>query len=293
MIEKHRSLTDSRVLVVGVVRNCESTVEQDVLRIREAFRRAAHVEHFVVESDSSDNTVAVLERMKETVENFNFLTLEKLTDRMPKRTERLAFCRNEYLRHARSCHSNRPLDYVVVADLDGINSHLNEAAVISCWERSDWDACFANQRGPYYDIWALRHSLWSPNDCWEQERFFREHLGNKSVSAFLSVYSRQLKIAEDAEWIEVDSAYGGLGIYRADVFTAPGEHVGVDVDGREVCDIPPFHRDIKRLDVKFFINPRMINGEKNEHTARLFFPRVVKLAIRIACFMIYRGVKIR
>lgn len=277
----HKAINDSNVLIVGVARNCQKTLRHDVLRLREAFASARTMHHYVVESDSDDNTVDVLKRLAEELPEFKYVTHGQFREKITQRTARLAYCRNDYVEYSRMFASKLPVDYVVVADLDGINSHISRAAIESCWDRTDWGACFANQKGPYYDIWALRHQFWSPNDCWAQERFYRQFMGKKTGSAYVSVYSRQLCIPEDHEWIEVDSAYGGLGIYRADVFLSPGEHVGLDAFGREICDIPPFHEAIKVPGVKFFINPKLINGKVNEHTRRLSFPRVIKLAFKV------------
>ena len=278
----NKPINDSNILVVGVARNCEKTLKQDVFRLREAFSSARSIHHYVVESDSVDGTVEVLESLAAELVEFDYVAHGTLREKIIQRTARLAYCRNDYVSYARMFSSKQLVDYIVVADLDGINSHISRTAVESCWNRDDWGACFANQRGPYYDVWALRHQFWSPNDCWEQERFYRQFLGTKVASAYVSVYSRQLCIPEDSEWIEVDSAYGGLGIYCADVFLSPGEHVGLDSLGREICDIPPFHEDIKLPGVKFFINPKLINGTVNEHTRRLSFPRAIKLGFKVA-----------
>lgn len=285
----HKSIEDLNILMLGVARNCEKTLKHDVLRLRDAFSFARSIHHYVVESDSNDGTVGVLDELAAELIGFEYVTHSKLREKIVQRTARLAYCRNDYVRYARLLSFKMPIDYIVVADLDGINSQISRSAVESCWNRDDWGACFANQKGPYYDIWALRHPLWSPNDCWEQERFYRQFLVGKALRAYISVYSRQLRIPENSEWIEVDSAYGGFGLYRADVFLSPGEHVGLDSLGKEICDIPPFHKDIKRPGVKFFINPKLINGAVNEHTRRLSFPRVIKLVCRIASNIIHQS----
>ena len=283
----------ARFLVVGVVRNCEKTLERDIRRLRSALCEAAYVENFVVESDSSDSTVGVLQKLSHELPNFSYKTLGALSGSIAKRTARLAFCRNIYVEYARNSLGKSRFDYVIVADLDGVNNEISAEAIESCWMRDDWDACFANQRGPYYDIWALRHPFWSPNDCWAQERFYRGATKSNVFSAFVSVYARQIEISEDSDWIEVESAYGGLGIYRAEVFTRRGTHVGLDDAGNEICDIPPFHQSIKFPNTKFFINPRLINGSNNEHTFRLMIPRVIKLVFRLSWYLISRGTRFR
>ena len=289
----HVPFAQARFLLVGVVRNCEKTLERDICRLRDSLSQSEYVENFVVESDSSDTTVKVLQKLSHKLPNFFYESMGALSGTIPKRTARLAFCRNKYVEYARNAVGKRPFDYVIVADLDGVNNEISAEAIESCWMRDDWDACFANQRGPYYDIWALRHPFWSPNDCWAQERFYRGATKSKVFSAFVSVYARQIEISVDSDWVEVESAYGGLGIYRAEVFTRCGDHIGLDDAGNEICDIPPFHQSIKTPNTKFFINPRLINGSNNEHTFRLMIPRVIKLAFRLSWHLISRGVRFR
>ena len=126
-------------------------------------------------------------------------------------------------------------DYIVIADLDDVNDSLSNVAVQSCWERTDWDVCTANQDGPYYDIWALRHQLWSPNDCWEMKRFLVSHGVDHSKAMQSAVFSRMIRIPKNSPWIEVDSAFGGLAIYRSDCLRH-AKYNGVSSSGYEVCD---------------------------------------------------------
>ena len=125
---------------------------------------------FIVESDSNDETLEKLSSIK-GVENFNFKSLGKLEDKFPKRTERIAYCRNYYLQELENNEKFKNVDFLATVDLDGVNNLLTNDAVKSCWQmNNEWDVCSANQSGPYYDIWALRHKKWSPNDCWKEAR---------------------------------------------------------------------------------------------------------------------------
>ena len=105
-------------------------------------------------------------------------------------------------------------DYVLIADLDGTNNLIDQKGIDSCFSNDTWAACTANQAGPYYDVWALRHHTWSPNDCWKQQKFLQNHGWSKVHSIFSSVYARMIVIPQFSTWIEVDSSFGGLGLYR-------------------------------------------------------------------------------
>src|ERR1035437_8914171 len=163
--------SDQRVVVVGVARNCERTIKYDVLRLFESLRNCKTLSWVVVESDSSDRTLDALRTLEVDVPGFRFISLGSLHETIPIRTQRIAYCRNVYLEELKSNLLYSEIDYFVVADLDGVNNLVSAEGFESCWARSGWDVCTANQRGPYYDIWALRHPIWNPNDCFQQLEF--------------------------------------------------------------------------------------------------------------------------
>ena len=102
----------------------------------------------------------------------------------------------------------------VVADFDGVLNEINESNIKSSFKNLDWDVCTANCSDYYYDIYALRHPYWSPNDCMIAAKE-NERLGlKKSQSIFYSVYSRMISLKKHLSFIEVDSAFGGLAIYK-------------------------------------------------------------------------------
>lgn len=255
---------DSTFLIVGLARNCANRIEKDLDSLYAAFSEAKKVMCIVVESDSSDHTVDILENLRTKVHNFSYISFGNLRDIHPKRTQRIAYCRNQYLRLIASDKKFSSVDFVVVADLDGVNSKLSPDAVKSCWVRDDWDVCTANQAGPYYDIWALRHPLWSPNDCWEQVRFLKKMSVSSFNSIYLSVYSRMIRIDRSAPWIEVDSAFGGLAIYKKS-FVVSSDYVGLNDGEDEICEHVCFHRKIRELGGRIFINPALINAGQVEH----------------------------
>ncbi len=255
-------------LIVGLVRDCGKTIEGDVLKIRSALNSFKHIQWLVIESDSRDDTAEKLKALEQNVENFRFISLGVLRDKFPLRTERIAFCRNRYLDELKNNQAYDNIDYVIVADLDGLNSLLNEQAFLSCWSRDDWDVCAAKQRGPYYDVWALRHKIWSPNDCWAQYRFMVKNHISKNKALFSAIHSRMIKVPEDSDWIEVDSAFGGFAIYRREVLEGV-RYVGLSDCGEEVADHVALNHMIKSRHHRIFINPRLINAGYTEHTIQL------------------------
>jgi len=260
-----KQVKENRLLIVGLVRDAASTIATEVSNINRAFKGFKEVEWLLIESDSKDNTVEELNKISLQNASFRFFALGELFKAMPKRTERLAYCRNHYLKEIRENSHYRDVDYVAIVDLDNMNDLLTFDAVETCWEKDDWDVCTANQLGPYYDIWALRHPIWSPNDCWSQCLFLQSFGLPHEKAKQAAVYSKQIVIPPNANWIEVDSAFGGLAIYKRSALNE-GQYFGLGHSGEEVCDHPFLHETIRNNGGKIFINPKLINTGLTEHT---------------------------
>lgn len=278
--------SDARILVAGVARNCERTVKSDILRLADSLRGCRRLSWLVVESDSSDKTADVLAYLENEMPNFRFLTLGNLREKMPFRTQRIAHCRNVYLDELRSNAIYSDIDYVVVADLDGINVLINADAFASCWSRTDWDVCTANQRAPYYDIWALRHPIWCPNDHQKQVAFLIAHNVPKEFARWAAGYSKMITIDEEEDWIEVDSAFGGLAVYRRKAIEA-GRYFGQDEAGDLACEHVYLHNELRAKGNRIFINPRLVNAGWTPHS----FQRTLKGHLCRYTFSVLRRLK--
>jgi hypothetical protein len=262
---KDRSvLAPESILITGIARDCAKTIRADVERLASAFGFVRKVRWLIVESDSSDDTPAILATMQNTIANFRAISLGRLRGDIPVRTERIAHCRNRYLEELEG-ESYSDVDYVVVSDLDGMNRLLTRRAVMCSFERSDWDVCCANQRGPYYDILALRHPTWSPGDCLDQLRQLRAQGVGEEAALRVAIYSKMVRIPTSREWIEVDSAFGGLAIYRKAILTG-ANYRGTDAAGASVCEHVALHASIRERHGRIFINPALINSGYNRHS---------------------------
>ena len=263
-------LSKLKILVAGTARNCEKTLRQDVAALNNALEVCQEVFWLIIESDSSDATTSKLELMAREIGNFRFFSLGRLAESLPLRTQRLAHCRNIYLDELWSNPIYADVSYLVVADFDGMNHLITAEGFQSCWTRSDWAACTANQRGPYYDIWALRHCEWNPGDWLKQYRFLLKYGEAPRGAGWTALYSKMVTISEEDDWLEVESAFGGLAIYRRDAL-AGAFYVGIDEMGNEVCEHVALNRDIRRKGFRIFINPRLINASMTDHARRRSF----------------------
>lgn len=276
--ELYKNRFQSNILVTGLVRNGASTIKTDVTRLNKALAKFKSLQWLLIESDSDDNTVEELEKIQNAVVNFNYLALGSLKSKLPLRTDRISFCRNRYLKEINENPSYSEVNYVIIADFDNLNTLINEEAISSCWENDGWDVCTANQKGPYYDIFALRHPHWSPGNHRDSFLFYKA-LGLSNYTAeYKSLISKMITIPSESNWIAVDSAFGGFGIYRKAVLEFM-IYEGLDKSGNPICEHVPATLGLKEKGFKIYINPRLINCGYNEHTNHLKHLLIYKIRV--------------
>ncbi len=253
-------------VIVCCARSCGPFLP-DVLNNIEAiaglYERPAYV---FVENDSTDDTKAQLRAWLNGRPDADLIEFDGLAERLPRRTERLAVCRNAYIDRIRQAgYSDR--DHLVIFDADDINSgpiEISEYARARDWLAATEGAVagFVNTDPIYYDILALRHPTWCPNDYWVEVKRKRGSL-TKMEARQKYCFDRQIAISPWTDPIEVTSAFGGLGIYEMGP-ALKGEYVGVSAEDRETCEHVPFHLDIARHSGgKLFILPWMRNRNRS------------------------------
>ena len=82
------------------------------------------------------------------------------------------------------------------------------------------------------------------------------------------LYSKVKTIPTVNEWIEVESSFGGLAIYKKKCFYK-NEYVGLYNNGEEICEHVHFNQKLRNNGLKLFINPRLINAKHTEHTEHM------------------------
>lgn len=256
------------ILVCAVARNISSTLYKDFNRINLALKKFNKILWIVIESDSNDQSVETLAELSNRNPNFNYKSLGNLSQKFNSRTEILAFARNSYLEELLTNEKYANVNLIAVVDLNNLNSKISADAVNSALAVPNWGMCTANQDGPYYDIWALRHELWSPNDCWEQLKFFRKYSRKKNLTLNSTVNLRMLKIPRNSEPIEVDSAFGGFALVSKKHITNSSMYKGKDTHGREVCEHVSFCEEVRNSGGRIFVVPSLINTRYTDHSFR-------------------------
>ena len=252
------------LLVAGCCCNVERYLPAILKNIEKATELFASYKVVIVESDSTDGTGQGLEQWaSKEPERRIILRLGCLKEEMPLRTQRIAYCRNQYLRYFEENGLYSKHDLLLILDMDDVCARpINLEGLLSCFvprRMTDWDALAANREREYCDIWALRSAGWCEYDCWEKIKKRPADMSyDEAVRQYVS--EKQIHIPEDAEWIECASAFGGMVLYKTRLLHGC-RYVGVDASQQdEVCEHVEFHRQFIERGGNLFINPRFLNG---------------------------------
>jgi hypothetical protein len=200
----------------GVARNCERFLPWALATIGELAQQYERSDFVFAVSDSKDNSFNILREWLAGKAGIA-LDLGNLEPRMPKRTWRIAKARDACLEFIRACHW-ASYDELVMCDLDDVLTDPVDAegfAGARAWLQAGDGraAAFPSAAPVYYDIWALRHQNWCPNDCWHAiwGRSASEPL---MAAKIREVHARQLALPIWMQAIPVRSAFGGMAIYK-------------------------------------------------------------------------------
>lgn len=261
-----------KALVVGAARNCAGGLVASLTRLENLKDSFEDVYYYFITNDSQDSTAEILDHWARDRPNVRISCLDGLVNNVLSRTARLATLRTICLDELKSYEKlQNPMDYFIVADLDGVNARLVEEPVFSSVVKSapnHWVGLFANQRQEYYDIWALRHDSWCPNDCWKEVSestkniwFRRKFKTQSAIKRYIK--GRQRHIPHDSAAISVKSAFGGFGIYKACALPS-ARYVGLNEDGSDVCEHVSFNHDLLEQG-GLYILPGLLNDSPREH----------------------------
>lgn len=237
-----------------------------------------HSQTIIVTNDNSDSTDTTLHTWEKNDCRNILIRADGLIQALPNRVDRIAAARNLYISYIQPLLRSSKWDFVIVIDLDGPNANLNIDWFEYVFPHLDisWSALFANQQLAYYDIYALRHPVWCPHDCLAEvhtalprgvQRLPRigPLLRRKAEERFIQL--RQYRIPYSCPPIRVQSAFGGLAIYRADsvVNSWYGSRLR---NGKNVCEHVIFNRTVEQRGRNLFIIPSLLNDAPPEHLGK-------------------------
>lgn len=274
-----------RFLLVGTVSNVETKISGDLRKILNSLKKIGSVDTFLVESDSNDRTINVLNELKIAYKSFEYESMGNLRQKIPNRIERIRFCRNRYVEYIRKNYKSKSWEFIVVADLDGMNSAINSRKIEGSIKNSlKWDACFSNQTFGYYDLYALRCKGWLELDCYEILAHLKEanpylKKWKSTFVEFLSSFMHFDKLRVRAiysnmrilrgNFIQVESAFGGFAIYKPEVFLN-FDYTLINKSAKGHCEHLDLHARCIGVGLNLMIDPKLTNCHWNEYNVNKF-----------------------
>jgi hypothetical protein len=254
-----------KILIAGLARNCRTTLVPSMGQLENLFGPDVSLSFFLVESDSIDGTQQLLEKLSREIPRFNHKALGNLELEIPNRILRITHCRNQYLRYLRDqLTSGNRIEYLVVADFDGVNSRISPPQTVEKLFSRD-TIVSANQKGRYYDILALRASSWVEED-YRTSISNDPHNRNRFTGYLNFVSSKQRRISKNNPPIKVESAFGGLAIYPIHLLDGCKYEPKELSSGVWECEHVGFNAQALKNGGKMIILPSLRNKSPLAHT---------------------------
>ena len=229
----HLSFNKCNLVFAGLARDCARTVEKNIASILSLCDdpRVESLQLFIAENDSQDQTRSLLASIERRFEQIQLVLLPSLDTVFPSRVARIAYCRQYLLgviADKVDLDSSSNILYIPI-DLDSeifstVNGDLFVRTCLLLLSNACLDAIFPSSSPFYYDVLALRASGWCSSDCMYDLRKFTR-FGSQFISllGYLWLIARRqkssAKLAATTDLIPVQSAFGGLGIYRAEAIS--------------------------------------------------------------------------
>jgi hypothetical protein len=276
---------NKRAVFTGCVKSCADALPRfldNISRVSALFAESAFI---FVENDSTDSTKVVIRDWCGDKPNARLISLDRLDASCPFLTIRLETARNVYL--SEMCSHFSGFDYLFVLDCDeravAIDLDAMSQAVGFLSTDENCAGVFGNCRSTYYDMWALRHPTYCPGDVWEEVCDYAVSHNATDEEAFQQTLAKRLfSISPDVPPFEVDSAFGGLGIYKiSSVLRNKNKYLGRKMKnilsgtgrtnpfGWQCCEHVSFNAGFRDLGERLFVLPYLINCDK---TGVLFPP---------------------
>lgn len=208
-----------KLVFSGPVKNCEKNLRQNleyILNLTE-YSNEISIKIYVIEGDSIDSTKKILNDFCK-YQNMEIFHEDGLMSKIPNRVERIAHCRNFLLEKISA--SKIDFDIYIPLDLDvDLFKFIKPNELISKLEsfkiNESVDAIFPYSRPYYYDLAALRAENWINEDVWIKfNRLSKKIKIGKIFLRIFLIFNNQKKPPKKNQLIPVESAFGGIGIYK-------------------------------------------------------------------------------
>jgi hypothetical protein len=253
---------DKKIIFACAVRNCSSYIDSIYKNIEKLSKQFLSYKIIFVESDSQDNTFFKLSVLQSIDENVEVICLGNLEPHLPQRTDRIAFARNKYLETVENKYKD--YDYLCVFDCDDRNiEDISIDGFLSNFIYTNWDMICANQEKKYYDLWALRHPYWMPDDLIKKIYADKPPFISQEDANNMYSHSKRIHIDKKHPPFQVQSAFGGMALIKINSIQGSRHHGHYD-NGWPLCEWVPFCLGLNKGNNNILINPAFINGKGDE-----------------------------
>jgi len=217
-----------------------------------------------VESDSKDDSKKIIQKYIKIKKNSIMIT--KNFNNNFNRLKKLEISRNIYLDYIKKNKFLRKFDYMFVLDCGNVNNKLTQEMIKKSITKRVWTAIFPTQSIFYYDIWALRIKKLLNHDCFEM--FLNQINQNTKLDQKKIFYQNVSKFFflnnfYASRYIKVNSAFGGLGIYKIKNILKFSYNSKKSTNSEHVV----FNEKINKKFGNLFIDKKLINSSGiNVHT---------------------------
>jgi hypothetical protein len=236
------AMNKSSLLICGISRNDEETLPLAIRRIEKTGSCFKDYGVVIFENDSTDRTPDILRSWERENPRVRILSesLRGLPISSRSRFERLAYCRNRYVDDMNAAAEYDRCEWVMVVDMD-LRGGWSVDGLASTFADAGWDAVASVSLGyhylrkTYYDTFALK-----PKGILKKNWSYR-------------LFGEGWQFRRNDPLIPVQSAFGGLALYRRDIFRTR-RYSGLS-GGLDVCEHDALNADGK---LRFFMNPSQI-----------------------------------
>lgn len=246
-------------LIVGITDVMSKKAERELLKIMNGLGAILPTTALIVIFDSERQDIGKRE-ISNSDSRVKYMRLENQPPKSVRDNLELRAVRNNYVEAIRDNPEYVNCELIVVADLDGSNTAVTQSEFrIALNSAFQWDALAANQTRKYRDIESLRHEFWAPNNSFDEFRWFRLFINEKEAWE-KSVKKKQIKISTRNPPISVDSAFGGLCIYKRWIFEKFDYSYHDKLANSENSHVT-LNRKAKAGGARIFIHPALINSK--------------------------------
>tara|TARA_B100000282_G_scaffold69301_1_gene46789 strand:- start:521 stop:1393 length:873 start_codon:yes stop_codon:yes gene_type:complete len=209
------------IYFAGLAKNCKNNLSKNlnfILNLTNKYSHKHNIYVYIFENDSVDGTKNLLNSFVDWRE-LSVFTEDGLTTRIENRIKRISYCR-EFLLNKILSKKDKMFIYIPLdLDLDlfgdeGVENFYEKINKVI--KDESVDAIFPFSVPRYYDIHALRAKNWNERDGWELVKKYSKYiLVGKFFLKYMLIYRKQKKLSSfNEKSIKVDSAFGGIGIYK-------------------------------------------------------------------------------